>query len=139
MKVPSHINNILSIMIIWLFFLSLLSVFFCIGAEKKLYSGQKCQSSSNSKKIDIFYAEPEIAYKAIGEITIGYNQGYDVEYLLSKMRSEAAECGADGLILELSRESATGWQINSAKGERVEDLKASRRKKTGIMILYMPN
>jgi hypothetical protein len=50
-------------------------------------------------EISVGYIVPERKHRYLGEITVQYGSGYERTEIMRRLRQEAAQCGADGLLL----------------------------------------
>ncbi|MFO1527372.1 MAG: hypothetical protein U1F16_15490 [Turneriella sp.] len=71
----------------------------CLSMEKKIFSPGCAEPRRTWPQISVSYALPEEKHRYLGEIVIQYGSGYERAEIIRRLKVEAAECGADGLLL----------------------------------------
>ncbi|MDH5717797.1 MAG: hypothetical protein OEZ22_09175 [Spirochaetia bacterium] len=84
----------------------------CISIEKEIYSKKNTIILSDLNKIEVKYDYPENKYEIIGRLRIRYGYGYKRSYILKKIKEEAYESGADGIIFQKFEEFNESWSLS---------------------------
>lgn len=71
----------------------------CMSIDRKIFEAGCAPPRRTEREIAIGYALPLQKHHYLGEITIQYGSGYERDEVLRRLRVEAAQCGADGLLL----------------------------------------
>lgn len=71
----------------------------CISVERKIFPPGCAEQRHQPHELPISYAVPADKHRLLGEITIQYGSGYERQEIIQRLRKEAAECGADGILL----------------------------------------
>lgn len=71
----------------------------CISVERKIFPPGCAEQRHQPHELPIGYALPAEKHRFLGEITIQYGSGYERQEIIRRLRKEAAECGADGILL----------------------------------------
>lgn len=71
----------------------------CISVERKIFPPGCAEPRHQPHELPISYAVPVEKHRLLGEITIQYGSGYERQEIIRRLRKEAAECGADGILL----------------------------------------
>lgn len=71
----------------------------CISVDRRIFEPGCAPPRRSEHEIAIGYALPERKHRYLGEITIQYGSGYERNEILRRLRTEAAQCGADGILL----------------------------------------
>ena len=106
-----------------LFFLLIFNIG-CISVNKELYNKKDpVQERRKAEKIEIVYDIPEKKHEIIGHIEIRFNKGYSRAYILNRIRSEASESGADGIIIKNVNSFNSSWKMtdNSGMSRSIKD------------------
>ncbi len=84
-----------------LLLLSCASLFFlhCLSIDKKIADAGCFPQKKDAAEISVGYSVPAEPHRILGEITIQYGAGYERAQILDRLRREAAQCGADGILL----------------------------------------
>lgn len=67
--------------------------------DKKIFEQGCAEPRRKESEIEVSYSEPARKHRYLGEITLQYGSGYERAEMLRRLRIEAADCGADGLLL----------------------------------------
>ena len=80
---------------------AIISIFIrgCMSIDRKIFEVGCAPPRRTEREIAIGYALPLRKHHYLGEITIQYGSGYERGEILRRLRVEAAQCGADGLLL----------------------------------------
>lgn len=82
----------------------------CQSLDKKIFAGGCAEPRHPWQEIATGYSLPEKKHRLLGELVIQYGSGYDRQEILRRLKTEAAACGADGILLgSFSRVDST-WK-----------------------------
>ena len=70
-----------------------------MSIDRKIFETGCAPPRRSEREIAIGYALPLQKHYYLGEITIQYGSGYERGEILRRLRVEAAQCGADGILL----------------------------------------
>jgi hypothetical protein len=82
----------------------------CLSMEKKIFAAGCAEPRRTEEQIAVSYSIPQEKHHYLGEITIQYGSGYERPDILRRLRIEAAQCGADGLLLGSFSRSDSKWK-----------------------------
>ncbi len=82
----------------------------CLAMDKRIFEKGCAEPRHTPEQIGVSYSLPEQKHRYLGEITIQYGTGYDRPEILRRLRVEAANCGADGLLLGSFSRSDSKWK-----------------------------
>lgn len=71
----------------------------CLSMDKKIFEAGCAERRREPANIPVSYSIPVERHRYLGEITIQYGAGYERDEIIRRLRAEAADCGADGLLL----------------------------------------
>lgn len=71
----------------------------CLSMDKKIFAAGCAEPRRTVDEITVSYALPPEKHRYLGEITIQYGSGYERPDILRRLKTEAAACGADGILL----------------------------------------
>lgn len=71
----------------------------CLSMEKKIFSAGCEPPRKTWQQLTVSYSLPEEKHHYLGEMTIQYGSGYERSDIMRRLKVEAADCGADGLLL----------------------------------------
>lgn len=78
---------------------STLTLVGCMSMDKKIFEQGCAEPRHKESEIEVSYSVPTRKHRYLGEITLQYGSGYERSEMLRRLRIEAADCGADGLLL----------------------------------------
>lgn len=67
--------------------------------DKKIFERGCAPERRTPEQIAVGYSIPAEKHRYLGEITMQYGTGYDRPEILQRVKTEAAQCGADGILL----------------------------------------
>lgn len=70
-----------------------------MSMDKKIFEQGCAEPRHKESEIEVSYSVPTRKHRYLGEITLQYGSGYERSEMLRRLRIEAADCGADGLLL----------------------------------------
>ena len=91
--------------------------FSCLSVGERMYPVTRIEKKTKRENITASYAIPEKKHIIIGELTVRYNGAYKREMALNLMIQKASEYGADGIILNNSREAQDNWSVSHYRGD----------------------
>lgn len=71
----------------------------CLSLEKKVFTEGCATPRKTWQQLPVSYSLPEEKHYYLGEMTIQYGSGYERSDIMRRLKVEAADCGADGLLL----------------------------------------
>lgn len=118
-----------------IFFIAAVLLSHCLQPQKKLFVKKCLPPERKAQKIDIVYKAPS-NISLLGEVSIRYNSGYSQKMVLQKIQSEAADCGAHGVILLEIKPTSSGWQIQQGERDHAVTHKTKAYEMTAQMFRY---
>ena len=118
-----------------IFFIFLAPFTNCINTQKKLYQAECFEPNNAAENMKVTYTQPDNV-ELIGELFIRYDAGFSRERALEKLKQDAADCGADGLILTETRTSDSYWNLTQGDANYSTTTRAKAYEITTIMYRY---
>lgn len=82
-----------------LFLALALSVVACMSVEHRIFPPGCAAPRRKPEQVAVGYSVPSVRHRFLGELVVQYGAGYSREQVMSRLRQEAAACGADGILL----------------------------------------
>lgn len=81
-----------------------------MSIDRRIYEAGCAAPRRDEREIAVGYALPLRRHRYLGEITMQYGSGYDRREILRRLRVEAADCGADGILLGSFSRADSKWK-----------------------------